>query len=62
MLYLFHAVSDSDVVRGARHPRGNPEWPQVGIKPVMRQFLLREPVSQPRWSDELMHHYWQVRK
>ncbi len=29
--FFFDRVPDSAVVRGARHPRGNPAWPKVGI-------------------------------
>ena len=32
--------------------------PVLDIKPVMAEFLPREPVTQPRWSHELMHQYW----
>ncbi|WP_373281984.1 TrmO family methyltransferase domain-containing protein [Nocardia veterana] len=28
---FFDRVDDSDIHPGARHPRGNPEWPRVGI-------------------------------
>ena len=31
ILFLFHHVEEQGVVRGARHPRSNPEWPRVGI-------------------------------
>lgn len=31
VLFSFHLVSQSKVVSGARHPRGNVAWPQVGI-------------------------------
>jgi tRNA (adenine37-N6)-methyltransferase len=31
VVYLFDRVDERDVQRGARHPRSNPEWPQVGI-------------------------------
>lgn len=31
VLYLFHKVEESAIERGARHPRGNPAWPRVGI-------------------------------
>lgn len=31
VLFLFHAVDPARVVTGARHPRGNPNWPRVGI-------------------------------
>lgn len=31
VLFLFHAVEPWKVVSGARHPRGNPAWPAVGI-------------------------------
>jgi tRNA-Thr(GGU) m(6)t(6)A37 methyltransferase TsaA len=31
VVYLFHLVEPKDVTRGTRRPRGNPEWPEVGI-------------------------------
>lgn len=31
IIYVFHAVDDQSIERGARHPRGNTEWPRVGI-------------------------------
>ena len=31
VVYLFHLVEPDAVVRGARRPRGNPDWPEVGI-------------------------------
>ena len=105
VIFHFDQVAESKIVRGARHPRNNPDWPLVGIfaqrgknrpnrlgsttvrilgrdgrqlrvsgldaidgtpvidiKPVMREFLPREAVTQPRWSTELMQHYWHVAK
>jgi tRNA (adenine37-N6)-methyltransferase len=32
--------------------------PVLDIKPVMAEFLPREPVRQPGWSHELMNQYW----
>jgi tRNA-Thr(GGU) m(6)t(6)A37 methyltransferase TsaA len=32
--------------------------PVLDIKPVMAEFLPREPVVQPQWSHELMREYW----
>lgn len=32
--------------------------PVLDIKPVMREFLPRSEVLQPRWSVELMRAYW----
>jgi len=32
--------------------------PVLDIKPVMAEFLPREPVRQPAWSSELMQRYW----
>ena len=32
--------------------------PVVDLKPVMQEFLPREPVRQPAWSHELMARYW----
>jgi tRNA (adenine37-N6)-methyltransferase len=31
VVYLFDRVDPGAVERGARHPRGNPHWPRVGI-------------------------------
>jgi tRNA (adenine37-N6)-methyltransferase len=32
--------------------------PVLDIKPVMAEFLPRDPVRQPEWSHELMRQYW----
>lgn len=32
--------------------------PILDIKPVMREFLPREKVVQPKWATELMKNYW----
>ncbi|MEZ4501198.1 MAG: SAM-dependent methyltransferase [Dehalococcoidia bacterium] len=31
VVYHFDRVAEEDVQRGARRPRGNPDWPMVGI-------------------------------
>jgi tRNA-Thr(GGU) m(6)t(6)A37 methyltransferase TsaA len=31
VVYCFHLLDPADVVTGTRRPRGNPEWPLVGI-------------------------------
>ena len=31
VVYRFHLAPEEAVERGARHPRGNPAWPRVGI-------------------------------
>jgi tRNA (adenine37-N6)-methyltransferase len=31
VVFQFHLVRESEVVTGARHPRGNPDWPEVGM-------------------------------
>jgi tRNA-Thr(GGU) m(6)t(6)A37 methyltransferase TsaA len=31
VVFQFHLVDESAVVTGARHPRGNPDWPLVGM-------------------------------
>nr|WP_184079770.1 SAM-dependent methyltransferase [Nocardiopsis mwathae] len=31
VVFLFHRVPSDAVVPGARHPRGNTEWPRVGV-------------------------------
>lgn len=101
VLFVFDRVPESSVETAARHPRGNPAWPRVGIfaqrakarpnrlgaticrivrreerrlyvigldaidgtpvldlKPVMKEFLPREPTTQPAWATELMRGYW----
>jgi tRNA-Thr(GGU) m(6)t(6)A37 methyltransferase TsaA len=32
--------------------------PVIDVKPVMIEFLPREPVRQPPWASELMRDYW----
>ncbi|HTQ81540.1 MAG TPA: SAM-dependent methyltransferase [Thermoanaerobaculia bacterium] len=101
VIFVFDRVAPETVTVGARHPRNNPAWPEVGIfaqrakgrpnrlgttivrllgregrrlrvagldavdgtpvvdiKPVMAEFLPKEPVHQPSWSRELMADYW----
>jgi len=31
VVYVFDKVGDDQIVSGARHPRGNKDWPKVGI-------------------------------
>ena len=31
VVFLFDRVSDDQITTSARHPRGNPDWPRVGI-------------------------------
>ena len=31
VVYHFDRVAEATIERGARHPRGNPRWPRVGI-------------------------------
>jgi tRNA-Thr(GGU) m(6)t(6)A37 methyltransferase TsaA len=31
VVYVFDKVTDDQIVTGARHPRGNPAWPRIGI-------------------------------
>lgn len=31
IVFRFHGLTDDEVTTDARHPRGNPEWPKVGI-------------------------------
>ena len=31
VVYVFDQVSEQELHTGARHPRGNPDWPEVGI-------------------------------
>jgi tRNA-Thr(GGU) m(6)t(6)A37 methyltransferase TsaA len=31
VVFLFHQVDESDIQPKARRPRGNPDWPEVGI-------------------------------
>jgi tRNA-Thr(GGU) m(6)t(6)A37 methyltransferase TsaA len=32
--------------------------PVLDVKPVMQEFLPRGAVRQPRWSHDVMQHYW----
>ena len=104
VLFLLDRIPEGAVERATRHPRGNPDWPRVGIfaqrgaarpnriaativrivrregrvlhvtgldaldgspvldiKPVMREFLPRGEVRQPRWAGEVMEGYWEGR-
>ncbi len=36
--------------------------PVLDIKPVMAEFLPREKIHQPLWSQELMQYYWHSEK
>ena len=31
VVYCFHLLDPTEIVLGARRPRGNPDWPEVGI-------------------------------
>lgn len=31
VVFLFDQVQEDDIITTARHPRGNPDWPRVGI-------------------------------
>jgi len=31
VVFLFHLVDESEIVSGARHPRGRLDWPKIGI-------------------------------
>jgi tRNA (Thr-GGU) A37 N-methylase len=42
-------VSELDAINGT---------PVLDLKPVMQEFLPREPVRQPAWTRELMREYW----
>lgn len=45
-------VRDLDAINGT---------PVIDIKPVMKGFLHRGPVTQPAWADEVMEDYWKDR-
>ncbi|WNS75922.1 SAM-dependent methyltransferase [Bacillus sp. DTU_2020_1000418_1_SI_GHA_SEK_038] len=32
--------------------------PILDIKPVMKEFLPKEPIKQPAWTNEIMENYW----
>lgn len=34
------------------------ETPILDIKPVMQEFLPKEPITQPKWSHDIMKNYW----
>lgn len=101
IIFYFDKANPAEAVYGASHPRGNKDWPKVGIfaqrkkdrpnhlglttvklisrkgriitvkgldaddetpvldiKPVAKEFLPGEEVSQPKWMSELMKDYW----
>lgn len=31
LIFVFDKVGEDKIVSGARHPRGNPDWPKIGI-------------------------------
>jgi tRNA-Thr(GGU) m(6)t(6)A37 methyltransferase TsaA len=31
VVFWFHLVDEASIVTGSRHPRGNPNWPEVGM-------------------------------
>ncbi len=31
IIFVFDRVADDEIVSGARHPRGNKDWPKIGI-------------------------------
>jgi tRNA (adenine37-N6)-methyltransferase len=60
IVYVFDRVDPGSFELGARRPRNNPDWPEVG---VFAQRNKRRPnwigsVRQPSWSHELMRGYW----
>jgi tRNA (adenine37-N6)-methyltransferase len=46
-------VSELDAIHGT---------PVLDIKPVIVEFLPRQPIRQPAWSHELMRQYWLSKK
>ncbi|HLK24526.1 MAG TPA: SAM-dependent methyltransferase [Caulobacteraceae bacterium] len=103
VVFHFHGVDEATVETGARRPRGNPDWPLVGIfaqrgkarpnrlgvsvcrvlgvkglvievegldaidgtpvldiKPVLKGFLPRGVLREPRWAGEIMREYWRA--
>jgi tRNA (adenine37-N6)-methyltransferase len=36
------------------------DTPILDIKPVMKEFLPQDKISQPKWTDELMKNYWKI--
>jgi tRNA-Thr(GGU) m(6)t(6)A37 methyltransferase TsaA len=42
-------VAELDAINGT---------PVLDLKPVMAEFLPRQPIRQPAWTHELMRHYW----
>ena len=101
IIFYFDKADKGEINYGKKHPRGNTNWPEVGIyaqrrkdrpnhlghtivkilstegnvlkvkgldaidntpvldiKPVLKEFLPREEVTQPGWASELMKDYW----
>ncbi len=34
------------------------ETPILDIKPVMKEFLPKEPIVEPNWTNDIMKNYW----
>ena len=54
ILFHFDRIAEASVERRSRHPRGNSDWPRVGI--LAQRGSAR--VRQPAWATELMARYW----
>jgi len=40
VIYLFDQIDPKDALTGSRHPRGNPEWPKVGVLAQRAKFRV----------------------
>jgi tRNA (Thr-GGU) A37 N-methylase len=67
VVFVFHQVPESQICRVLKVEERALQvseldaidgTPVLDIKPVMAEFLPREPVRQPAWSRELMREYW----
>jgi tRNA (adenine37-N6)-methyltransferase len=62
VVFFFNEVPLAKIETGARHPRGNADWPLVApvldIKPYMAEFGPRGEIRQPEWATEIMRSYY----
>jgi tRNA-Thr(GGU) m(6)t(6)A37 methyltransferase TsaA len=40
VIYLFDQISSEKALTGSRHPRGNPDWPKVGVLAQRAKFRV----------------------
>lgn len=57
-VFFFHLTDQTDLNPGARRPRENPEWPEVGIFGHWNMRRPRGDTQQPPWVSEMLGDYF----